>query len=320
MVCRNSNSVMALLTLLAGGLALVAPVAVAGDKIEFSVASPLLEVPKPERVMKQDPASAIRETLSKHQAEISDFTYVPSATIVIPAQKSRNHFGWSAPFQEDQEQDDRSSVLDLFAPRTGAAHTNSSAMSNDKDKDSDFTKDSAFSKDGNWSQSDRETARFGADTLGKDGGRGEDRLSNRFEEKPATDWFRSLESSGTKRRERSREAAMEPGKEDFGSGAFYQQPLGGLSQLNPYAPPDPLHSSAYAPVNSGSDWLSDSMREPSQNQGLAQPSLAHAWDEIPTAAHPLPATSREQTFSAPAQAPSRPVRLPFPKRPGDLFQ
>jgi hypothetical protein len=193
-------------------------------------------------------------------------------------------------------------------------------MSNDKDKDSDFTKDSAFSKDGNWSRSDRDTARFGADTLNKNGGRGEDRLSDRFEEKTTKDWFRSLESSGAKSRERSRETRMDQGKEDFGSGAYYQQPLGGLPQLNPFPPADPLHSSAYAPVNSGSDWLSDRMRGQSQDRVLAQPSLARDWEEIPTAAHPLPPTHNEQTFSAPTQAPSRPATLPFPKRPGDLFQ
>jgi len=113
---------------------------------------------------------------------------------------------------------------------------------------------------------------------------------------------------------------MDQVREDFNSGAFNQQPIGGLQQINPFASPDPLHSSAYAPVNSGSDWLSDSMRGPSQDQTLALPSLARAWGEIPTAANPLPQTPREQTFSVPTQAPSRPVRLEFPKRPGDLFQ
>lgn len=311
-----------LLAFVAGGLAVVAPVAVAGDKIEFSVASPLLEVPKPERVIKQDAASAIRETLSKHHTEASDFTYVPSATIVIPTPKSRDHFGWTAPFDEDQDQnkdDPSASGLDLFSPRTGPTHTNTSTISNDKD--SDFSKDSSFSKDGNWSRSDREMMRFGADTFEKDAERGEDRFSNRFEEKPATDWLRSLESHAPKTRERSRETAMEPGREDFGAGSFYQQPLGGQSQLNPFATPDPLHSSAYAPTTSGNDWVSDSMRGPSQDQVQAQPSLAHAWDQLPTPAHPVMSTAqRDQNYSVQTQAPSRPVTLPFPKRPGDLFQ
>jgi hypothetical protein len=320
MVSRNSTSTVALLALVAGGFAVGAPVAVAGDKIEFSVASPLLAVPKPERVITQNPATAIRESLSKHEVQGSDFSYVPSATIVIPAPKSRDHFGWTAPFQENQEQDDQSPGLDLFSPRTASTHTNSSGMSNDKNPD--FYKDSAFSKDGNWVKSDRDTTRFGADTLVKDGGRGEDRLSNRFEEKEKTaaDWFRSLESFGPKSRERTRETAMEPRKEDFGSSDFYHQPLGGLTQPNPYAPTDPLHASAYAPVNSGSDWLSDSMRGQSQDQVQAQPLLARPWEEIPTVAHPLPPTHSEQNFSVQTQAPSRPVRLDFPKRPGDLFQ
>ena len=117
---------------------------------------------------------------------------------------------------------------------------------------------------------------------------------------------------------------MKPGKEDFST--FYQQPIGGFQQdnplntLNPLGPTDPLHRSAYSTEESRNDWPDESLRGQSEQQVLMQPSLAHAWDVLPSSAHPQRPASREQTFSAPSRAPSAPAVLPFPKRPGDLFQ
>ncbi len=234
MVCRTSTSTVALLGLLAGGFGPVAPVASAGDKIQFSVASPLLDVPKPERAVRQDPAAALRDSLSKHQPQGTDFSYAPSATIIIPSQKSREHFGWTPPFEEDQEKDDRPG-LDLFSPRTEPGRTNASGISNNKE--SDDSKDPYLTKDGGWQQSDRGVSRFGSDMLQKDGDRSDDRLGSRFEDRNASDWFRSFESRTPKSQERMRDVALErgtlerrkedsfSGKEDFSS--FYQQPYGG---------------------------------------------------------------------------------------------
>ena len=235
MVYRTSNSVAALLALLAGCFGLIQPVANAGDKIEFSDPAALLEVPRTEREVKSEAGPSLSESFARRHLRYSDAPPTPSiGMIIIPAQKSRDRFGWSAPFQDSRDQDDRSG-LDLFAPKRVSVHTNSWRISNDKD--------SGFSKEGSLTQSDPELSRFDTGALQKDGWRGEDRWGSRFNDHGASDWFSTLDPHHPAIiLDRTRREAFVPGNEGFSS--FYQHPIGDLPQPNPLAPADPLHSSA----------------------------------------------------------------------------
>jgi hypothetical protein len=309
MVYRTSHSVAALAALLAACFALIDGVANAGDKIEFSTPSVLLEVPQPEREVKQDAATAINVSFSRHHANNADESYSPTTTIIIPAQKSRDRFGWTAPFEDARDQDERSG-LDLFAPKKVSAETKSGSISNDKDAGS--------SKDGDWTESDPDHSRIGTDAMQKDGERGEDRLVSRLDSRGTPDWFRIFDSHAPAAPERMHPAPLAPGKEDFG--AMNKQTIDGFSQPNPLGSADPLHSSAYPSGNLGNDLRDESLRGQSEEQVLMQPSMVHAWDVMPSAAHPQRPLVREQPYSAPSRAPSAPAVLGFPKRPGALFQ
>jgi hypothetical protein len=319
MVYRTSNSTVALAALLAGCFYLVAPVSNAGDKIEFSAPSPLLEVPRPEQVVRQSAMSAvtaIKDSLSRHQTPgaDSDFVPAPAATIILPAQKKSDHFGWTAPFEEPPDQADRTnpSELDLFASKKATVHTNSWSRSTDSD--------SAFSKGDTWIRSDRDHSRFGTDSTQKDDGMAEDRLGGRFDERGGSDWLHALDNyHRPKEAERTHQESRSHGKEDF-AGSFYQQSIGGFSQLNPLGQPDPLHSSAYSSVAPVKAWPDESLGGQNDQQALTQPTMPRPFDELPTATHPQRPLVREQPYSSGSRVQAAPINLPFPKRPGDLFQ
>ncbi len=349
MFYRASTSVAALGALLAACCGLIEPTAFAGDRIAFSPPSALavLEVPRLERVIKQDSESAISRSFASQDA--ADPAYVPVATVIIPLQKPRNRFGWTAPFEDSRDQDDRSG-LDLFAPRKSPTQAKSSSGSKEKnsrgsddkdsrdpnnkdsrvsdDKDSDLTgdtdssdsddKDSVIFKGGNGTDSDFGRSRFGMDGNQKDTDRGEKRFSSRFEDRVASDWSARFDSHGATGSERVREGAFATEGEDFST--LYQRSLGGLSQSSPLGPTDPLHSSAYSFGDSGNEMPAKSLRGQTEQEALMQPSMVHAWDALPSAASPLQSFVPEPSFSAPTFAPSAPAVLGFPKRPGDLFQ
>ncbi|HUD49259.1 MAG TPA: hypothetical protein VMR33_20695 [Candidatus Baltobacteraceae bacterium] len=314
MVYRVSNSVAALLPLMAGCLGLIQPAANAGDKIEFSAPSALLEVPHPEAASKVDAVGALNAALSKHQDEqASESSYSPTPMVIIPAQKSGGGgFGWTAPFEDDPDQADRGdgSGLDLFAPKKAAAPTKTETLLNDKQP--------GISRDGNWTRFDPDLKQFGADAAQKEGDGLEDRLGGHLDDHGAADWLRSFGFHGQAVPEPMHQGALGPEKEDFGT--FYQQPTGGYSQANTMAPRDPLHSSAYRGETAGNDLPDAGLRDQSEQQALMQPTLPHAWDVLPSAAHPQRTLERQQPFTAPSRAPNAPAVLAFPKRPGDLFQ
>ena len=143
-------------------------------------------------------------------------------------------------------------------------------------------------------------------------------LSGRFDNHGMSDWLRTFNAHGRTALERAHMRAFVQGKEDVGT--FSQEPVGGFSQPNPLGPADPLHSSAYASGNSGNDFSIESLRGQNEQQVQMQPSVPHAWEALPSAAHPQRALVREQAYSAPSRTPSAPAVLAFPKRPGALFQ
>ncbi len=64
--------------------------------------------------------------------------------------------------------------------------------------------------------------------------------------------------------------------------------------------------------------MSDSMQGPNETQVMAQPSMARAWEELPSAAHPQLPASHEQSFSAPSRAPVPSCPAGFSEEAGRL--
>jgi hypothetical protein len=311
MVSRTSNLTAVLVAFLAGCFGLIGAAASAGEKIEFSAPSPLLEVPHPEEEVSQDPMAFIRATLAEHRNQGGDMSGPLQPTFIIPLQKSQNRFGWKAPFEEDADQDD-SDGLDLFAPKKASTQSKSA---NSSDTESDL------SKDASWTRSGRDLSQLGTDALNsKDGGMDRERQGGGLDNQGVSDWFHELESHAKPNSERMQPAALTPareGKEDL----FYQQSYSDLSQPDPLSTMDPLHSSAYVVAKPPRDSLDESLGGPTLQQAMSPPSIPRAWEELPTAPRPQrPAAPRASFFSAPSRAPSAPAVLAFPKRPGDLFQ
>jgi hypothetical protein len=319
MVYRSSISGTALLALFAMSLASVQSSAVAGDKIEFSPAPDALAVPRLERTVTQDPASAFKESLSRHHAEGSDFTTTSGSavTIIIPVTKSRDHFGWTPPFEQGQDQD-ADSGLDLFAPRKpAAAHTNSWNVS--KDSDTGFSRDRTWNKEGNWMQPNEGISRLGVDTMLRPGEHGEDWLAQRFEKHTTSDWIKGMDTHEPKEYERMRKEGFAPSKEDFST--FYNSPYGSSQQTDLGAAEDLSRSPGASSGLLGKAWPDDNLHSQSDQQVMMQPTMAQAWEDPSIPSHPMRnSSSRDQTFAAPSRAPNAPAILTFPKKPGDLFQ
>ncbi len=327
MVNRVSTSRVAQLALLAGSFAVVSPLAMAGDKIEFSPAPEALAVPQSQRSVRQDTAATIRETLSKHHVEASDFNGTASGTyvtIVLPAAtsaKSHDHFGWTAPFEQPQEQESDSSA-DLLSDKKSSpsTHTNSWSTSS---TDTSSSKEGSWTKDAAWSQADPGLARFSVEEALKSSDLGEGWASRHFDRhSPGEEWSRGFGSHESKDPVRSGYEGYTQTKEDFG--AFYNQPFGASSQSDQGGGDDAARIPGASSKSSLSDWSTEGLRDRSEQQLPMQPSIAEMFDQLPqlpTAAHPfMRSSSRDQTISAPHQSPSAPVNLPFPQRPGSLFQ
>jgi hypothetical protein len=311
MVYRTSKSVAALAALVVGCSGLTQQ-ASAGDKIQFSAPSPLLAIPRPEREVNDFSVADIRASLSTQHTANGNVGYAPSATIVVIPAKSRDRFGWNAPFEEDRDEDGGSG-LNLFAPRKVSSPIRAAGVSNDKD--------SAFSKDRSWTETDRDLSQSGTDSLeseGIDGLRDSARLSGRFDDHSVSDWFKTLNSHGALAAERARQGDYRPVSQD--TSTFFDRAYGAFSQGNPLGPTDPLHTSAYASGNAETDLTEGILGGQNDKKVLMQPSLPQAWEALPSAAHPVRPIVRQQAFSASSRAPNAPAMLAFPKRPGDLFQ
>jgi hypothetical protein len=258
--------------------------------------------------VQQDAGAPISASFSRHQV-VDTSAYAPATTIIIPAQKSRDHFGWTAPFQENEDQNDRSG-LDLFAPKKVNVPTNNWNISNDKD--------SSFSKDENWTRSESEFSRSASGMMEREGDRSEDRLGSRFSDHSSSPaWIRTLDR-GSKPWDGARQTAGASDNEDFRT--LYQQQTSGFSQPNTLGSTDPLRGSPFASGSSRNDLPDESLRGQSEQQVVMQPSLVHAWDTLPSAAHPQRPRATTQPYVTQSRSPSTPAVLSFPKRPGDLFQ
>jgi hypothetical protein len=332
------------LAFIAACFAVVVPRAVAGDKINFSDPSDhLLDVPRQERNLKPINAPTFREALS-HHGEGSDFGGTASGTtIIIPATKSLQHFGWTAPFEKsrDQNQDDRDADRDPdrdadndgFGPdplASGKTSTPTNSWSATTDHDS------AFSMDGEWQRADRLLSEFGAGSTQKNGQRGDDRFSNdrndsrferpkdswltgHFDRAGEAGWFHDSESRARKEMDRMRQG--EPLAEKDGFSGFYRQPFAGFSRPDTADSADPFHSSAFSTGISTPDWRDGhTQSQIDEAQMVAAPSIPQPWEQLPTAVQPQRPVSHDQPFSAVSRAPVAPAVLAFPHRPGDLFQ
>lgn len=296
MAYRNSISVPAALALLTGCLGIACPAAKAGEIIEFSAPTALLDVPQQEHEIKQESTSSIRGNFQGPDA-VSP-TFMPSAPIIIPAQSSRNGFGWHSPFQDDENGNDGSS-LDLFAPATGPAHTNRWASSLQKNPDGEGltefgSRDALFERD----------SQEGEGLLHKD------RFGNRADDRDA--W--SFDAHGPTAEQRMREGDFIPENEKFKSG--FDQSSGGLPPPNSFSQPDPYRASAFSSGASGSLSSDDSLR----NQGVqpfSQSSAMRAWD-TPTTTRPQRTRAQEQAQSDAKRTQPPAAVLVWPRMPGGL--
>lgn len=305
MAYRTSISGLAFLALLGGCFGPGGTVARGGDKIEFSAPGILLDVPQQEREIKQEVAPSLGGSFQGQGAVDPSFMQVPPPVVIIPAQKGRDGFGWHSPFGDDQDRDD-GSALDLFAPKSAPAHTNSWTSSDDKDRDF---------RNGTLTEFTPDISRSGPDSERDGGFRGE--FGNRFSDRGGSDLSRAFSSHGPIAEARIHEGEFVPGNEEFR--AMYGQQGSGFSEANPLSQPDPLHTSAYSSSSPGNYPADEIPRDQTGQPSGMQPSMMQAWD-VPAAAPPQRRRDDQQSVSAQNQGPSAPAVLVWPKRPGDMFQ
>ncbi len=326
MVNRVSTSGAAFLACLAGCLASVTPAAIAGDKIEFSPAPDALAVPQTMRAARQNTAAMIRDTLSKHRAVGSDFNGAMSGnfvTIVVPTTTSKTHdrFGWTAPFEVSQDEES-DSTLDLSpAKKSGSTLTNSGTWSVSTEKDSSFSKESIWAKDMPWAQPEHGVARFGLEESLKSSDQNDGWLSRKLDHhSPGQDWSREFSSSRSKDPMRSGYEGYGQSREDYYS-AYNRQPFFGAFSQSEDGAGDAMRMPGAVSKTALNDWSTETLRNQSEQQLQMQPSIAESFDQLPTVGHPSGRSSnRDQTYSEQQPAPSAPANLPFPTRPGSLFQ
>jgi hypothetical protein len=298
--------------LLTAGSGVTGPAAHAGDKIQFSAPSPLLEVPQIENETKLDAMTAPQPILQNHQA-ISDMAGA-APVIVIPLPKPANRFGWKPPFESDADEQDNGG-LDLFAPKKPPTQNQSPITLNEENHD--------LSRGESWLRPGTASQRFGMSGLDADIAHDGQRPGAGIAEGGVSDWFQALSTRQKQAQEHAQsEMAPPPQQGRQLADSVDQSPFHEFAMPDPFRAFDPLHTSvnpARESANRANAEQRNLLDQPTQQTSM-DPSMPRAWEVLPTADRPRPPAALQDAFSAPSHVHAAPAVLTFPKRPGDLFQ
>jgi hypothetical protein len=316
MAFRHSYSAAGL-ALLWGSCAscLLAPWAGAGDKIEFSSPAISWGVPQREVEVKDNKTSASPAHSSAYPN--SFYPGLQQTTVIITAPRGTDKHTWDSSLTGDQGRKDLSSFERLF-PQDG-----SSGLTNSPGRPTGWNSDSPSGLAPRRSQDAVETSDgLTSRAFGRDDSRNQERLRDRFYESGGGfPWSRDSDTHGAMALDR-----MQHGEfvrfGDYVRSSYEQQSVsssaGGLR-----GGMDPLHSSSLPPSLSGYSYSLSAGSFSGGREGdvFGTPGMAPAWD---SRAISRPAarnnSSLDQPWSAGGQKQAPPAVLPFPRKPGDLFQ
>lgn len=327
-------SLPTLLTFVAGGLLLcLSPLsAVAGDKIEFSVPTVALQVPQPVPAEQQAaPKLGFQAPGAVDDMVLMDSTPVPSQVIIVSAPRKTGRDGLDSRFGDSDDNDDNNDADTASADGSlnSKQQSNNGIIDRLSESDGrDFNVASFLAERKNDRDGDRDSlhARMDAmDAAMKDTyllDQHSSRRSSGVNEEQA--WNRGFFHEGLTDLERMQKGQFMPFESDMMAldPAAASQRNQGYSSTDTTTTPDnqernSVQSAGLAAYAAGRVAISPNVADPAASgipQTYRPPARVDAYQ------NPNVFSRQEPPASPAGQVQSRPAVLPFPKRPGDVFQ
>jgi hypothetical protein len=292
--------------------ALLAPTAEAGDRIDFSAPAIPLDIPQPEVEVREPQKAIIATTGIKLPMPDASYMTMPQQ-VTVRRSKFRDKSPWDNEVFQDDEQDPRNTD-DLFTARPEPNRgTNGAGLGMQRLQDKSDSRRLLLRKEDSGLETGRDDSRFGDRKVAEnESGRDGDRLGlNSPKERNDSLLFKAF---GRDPAAPARFSAW-----GFAPSSDETRTLTGVEsdeQKSRVGLPMEVARSATLPLGYGS-YAPDDRRQ-AEEQAAAAPGYMRAWEP------PAPRSLPSKTYSNPYQinparvvAPSRPVNLPMPKRPGD---
>ncbi len=313
---RCSKAVVALALLIGSvGCALFAPAARAGDRIEFSAPAIPLTVPQPDVEIKEPNKMITTADVADGVMGGADMAPLPE-NVIIARHKTREQDPWgSNPLRNDDPY--QRDAGDWLTARPESGHlTNGGSLNMQRGWDSSPSGSLLRRREDSGLETGQNASRFDAlNGFDKDNAREKARFEQgSFSEKEASFWTKAF-NHDLSAPNPVNVFRFVPSMKEFGAGGAYEERIS-----NPARAADSARAPALPPGNASYTPMDENQSRQIGEQAGGGQEYLRAWEPPPS----RPPTSR--TYSDPDQirasrvaAPSKPVRLPMPKRPGDPF-
>ncbi len=305
---------------LACGCCLLAPQAGAGDKIEFSSPAIFWGVPQPEAEQKDNKTEPLSVHLLPYQSKVL-YPVVGQSSVNISRRRGADKHTWDSSLSPDSERKDLSG-FDRLSPLDGPERaTNNWGRPNGRNPGFSGGLEPRNNGDPTEPANGAASQDEASKAFGRDENRNEGLFGDRFtDSRGGLPWMRDSDSHGSMALDRLQHGEFVPFSEDFKS-SYGPQP-GSSSAGGWRAGMDALHSSSLPPGMSEYSSPASSLPVGREGELFGTPGMAPAWDGG-ASSRPAPRynPSAEQGWSAGGQQQQAPPAvLPFPRKPGDLFQ
>jgi hypothetical protein len=322
---RSSSVALAALLASGGGAGLFAPGVHAGQPIEFSAPAIPLSVPKLEMEVKEP--ERINAPPGMGTGYMPGVEIPPPMTIVIRPSKTKAKDGWEARASDIEGRKDP--FDDVWQSTSPDSDSLTNELSAQQGWNSGPDERLNQGKGGFVLDKTQDTRRIGAqDESKRKGGRGESDLGRAFSDESDSSsdnssdrsfWSKAFDRHDPSVLGRLMDGGFNPYAGDTSIGA------GGISGpatsiFNKGAAASPLASSLVPSDYGSSSFADDPLRRQAGDSAGAPQDQMRAWGNPPAFRQIYrSSSSRELPSPARAAAPSRPVNLQWPKKPGDPF-
>jgi hypothetical protein len=293
----------------------------AGDKIEFSAPSASLEVPRVERIDKEPPKSGMQAPMPAVNMFPEEMQVSPEIVIISTPKEKDLKTGDSAFTDNRDNNTDADSRYDNVdssrRPINGA--TNRWDMPGGWNPDAESISPERR-RDEAASQDDLRTRLEAMNTAGRTNYQKDERYGRRSSDSDEDSaWSRSFFHHGSPGLERMREGRFVPFYEEIKM--INEQFSQGYSSARLFSAPNGLPRDSTLPPGAA-EYTSqrDVARGNTLDETGGAPRTIHPEETTTVSQNPDVFARKEPPASTPSQVQSRPAILPFPKKPGSVFQ
>jgi hypothetical protein len=314
-----------LLAVAAGALSfcVISPSAQAGDKIEFSAPSTLLEVPRVEREDKGSPNSELRPPLPADAALPQEYVPVSPEIVIISASKRNDAKTQDSSYPDIRDTQTRENSIDDSLDSQSRS-ISSAKRQRDLSAEGNLDASGAFSDKKTDQPATPGSLRARMETFDR-AGKGEYQKDDRYYSTSSD----STEDSGSRSRsyfhygasglQRTTDGQFMPFTEEMR--AMNEQATQRYLSARPSNPAnDPLRDPASPASTTAYSPSRDFSRDRTPDEAMSAPQTFHPAEARPVNQNTDTFSRQEPPPSPRGQVQSRPAILPFPKKPGDVLR